>query len=178
MATTRSAVRPMHAPRAVVVALDGEALLGRAQHDERLGLGLVGARLVDERRRCGRASSSRPVAGDGRDRRGRRIATRRSATSALVPTTSARPFEQLGPVAAELVEQDRAPARPGCAPSTRREVEQEHEHPGPLDVAQELVAEARALGRALDRARGCRRPRTRGRSKRTTPRFGSSVVNG
>ncbi len=49
MATTRSAAAARHPPRAVVVADDGEALLGRAQHHERLGLGFVGARLADQR---------------------------------------------------------------------------------------------------------------------------------
>ena len=71
------------------------------------------------------------------------------ATSAFVPITSRGPVEQLGPVAAELVEQDpllllRRP------PVHRREVEQHHQHPRALDVAQEAVAEAAALGRALD----------------------------
>ena len=42
MATTRSARAPVHAPRAVVVAHDREAFLRRAQHHERLGLGLLG----------------------------------------------------------------------------------------------------------------------------------------
>ena len=95
----------------------------------------------------------------------------------MLPDDEPRPLEQLGPVAAELVEQDPLLLL-GRALVDRREVEQHHEHAGPLDVAEELVAEPAALGRALDEARGCRRARTRGRWKRTTPRFGSSVVNG
>ena len=63
----------------------------------------------------------------------------------------ARPLEQLGPVAAELVEQHRSCSAGGRS-STRREVEEQHEHPRPLDVAEELVPEAAPLGRALDEA--------------------------
>ena len=61
----------------------------------------------------------------------------------------ARPLEQLGPVAAELVEQDPLLLL-GRALVDRREVEQQHEHARALDVAEELVAEPAALGRALD----------------------------
>ena len=38
------------------------------------------------------------------------------------------------------------------APSSGGQVDQQHQHPGPLDVAQELVAEALALAGALDEA--------------------------
>ena len=69
----------------------------------------------------------------------------------LGPDDQARTLEQLGPVATELVEQDPLLLL-GRAPVDRREVEQEDEHPRPLDVAEELVAEAAALGRALDEA--------------------------
>ena len=88
-----------------------------------------------------------PVARHGRDRADRRTACGRDV--GLAADDDARPVEQIGPVAAELVEQHRAPVR-RAASVDRREVEQDHEHAGALDVAQELVAEAAALGRAFD----------------------------
>ena len=75
-------------------------------------------------------------------------------TSALVPTTSRGRSSSSGRYAPELGEQHaqllrrRRPAGGG-----RAEVEQHHQDPGPLDVAQELVPEAPALGRALDQPR-------------------------
>ena len=61
----------------------------------------------------------------------------------------------------------------------RSEVHQVHQHPAALDVAEELVAEPRALARRPRSARGCRPSRTTVPSLYgTTPRFGTSVVNG
>ena len=60
----------------------------------------------------------------------------------------------------------------------RRQVEEQHQHPGPLDVAEELVAEAPALGGALDQPGRSATTNSVSSSSRTTPRFGSSVVNG
>ena len=87
------------------------------------------------------------------------------------------PVEQLGLVAPQLVEQDplllgrralvgRRPGRAG------------DQDPGPLDVAQELVAEAPALAGALDEAGDVGDHELVPSSRRTTPRLGSSVVNG
>ena len=63
----------------------------------------------------------------------------------------------------------------------RRAVDDVHEDPRPLDVAQECVAQAGAVGRALDQPGnvGDRRPALVLVGRRSiTPRFGSSVVNG
>ena len=62
----------------------------------------------------------------------------------------------------------------------RRAVDHVDEHAGPLDVAQERVAEPGAAAGALDEARdvGDRRPRSSSSPRSMTPRFGSRVVNG
>ena len=98
----------------------------------------------------------------------------------LAPHDQAGAFQQLGLVVAQLAEQD--PQLVGRAVhGLRVEVEQDDQDPGPLDVAQEAVAEALALGRALDQ------PGDVGHDElgavavpptRTTPRWGSRVVNG
>ena len=75
----------------------------------------------------------------------------------LAPGDQARALEQLGPVGAQLGEQNpqllggRVAARVG-----RAEVDQDDQGPGPFDVAQELVPEPLAAGGAFDQARGCR----------------------
>ena len=63
----------------------------------------------------------------------------------------AGPLEQVGLVAAELVEQDPLLLR-GRAALGRREVDEHDEHSRPLDVAQEPMPEPAALARALDEA--------------------------
>ena len=58
-------------------------------------------------------------------------------------------------------------------------VDDAHEHPGALDVAQELVAEAASLVGALDQpGTSAMTARRAPSSKAMTPRFGLSVVNG
>ena len=86
------------------------------------------------------------------DRRDRRDAVELvRGDVALGPDDDARALEQVGLVVAELAQQDlelvaRAPA------ARLREVEQDAQHPGALDVAQEVVAESASLGRALDQS--------------------------
>ena len=57
-------------------------------------------------------------------------------------------------------------------------VDQVHEHLRPLDVAQELMAEAVTFVRALDQAGQSATTKLRSSLSVTTPRFGASVVNG
>ena len=145
-------------PGAVVVAPHDEALFLGPVDDERRRLGLDVARLVDERARAGRAARSSPWCATAEMHRpsysmGRDVG--------LGADDDARAVEQLGPVAPQLVEQD-ALLLLRAALVHRREVEQHHEHAGPLDVAEELVAEARALGRALDQPGEVGDARTRG----------------
>ena len=88
------------------------------------------------------------------------------------------PVEQVGPVAAQLVRAGSAPARRAPARRPRGQVDQHGQHPGPLDVAQELVAEAAALAGPLDEAGDVGHDELAPSSRRTTPRLGSRVVNG
>ena len=68
----------------------------------------------------------------------------------LVGHDEARSLEQLGPVLRSSSRQQDVTLL-GRAPVVDvGEVEQDHEHPGPLDVAQERVAEPTSLGGALD----------------------------
>ena len=119
-------------------------------------LGLAG--LVDER---GHRPDERaePVAGDGRDdeaglavgHEAELVGVGRAGDVGLRADDEPRPLEQLGPVGAELVEQD--PLLLGGRGAVERgEVDEQAQHPGPLDVAEELVAEAAALAGALDQA--------------------------
>ena len=62
-----------------------------------------------------------------------------------------RPLEQVGLVGAELLEQDALLLRRRRAVEGG-EVDEHAQHPGPLDVAEELVAEAAALAGPLDQA--------------------------
>ncbi len=74
------------------------------------------------------------------------------ATSALLATTTRGRVEQLRSVLLELFEQHPFLLL-GRTTVEGSEVEQDHEHAGALDVAQERVAQALALGRTLDEAR-------------------------
>ena len=64
----------------------------------------------------------------------------------------ARAFEQLGPVLRRARAAGSAPARAGDTPSSCGEVEHDAQHAGPLDVAEELVAQPLALAGTLDQA--------------------------
>ncbi len=75
----------------------------------------------------------------------------------LAPDHQAGTVEQVGLVAAELVEQH-AVLLFGPVAGQGSELQQDDEHPGAGDVAEESVAETLALGGALDEARGCRPP--------------------
>ena len=88
--------------------------------------------------------------------------------------------EQIGLVALELVRAAPAPARPAAgAPDVCHARSSEHaQHAGALDVAQELVAESPSLARTFDEAGHVGDDVLHRRPIRTTPRFGSSVVNG
>ena len=148
-ATARSAW-PAGDPE-LVLALpgDGDALHLGADDDEALGLGLGRPGLVDER---GQAADDvrDALAGHGRDPQGG-PGRRRVGDVGLRPDHEAGPLEQLGPVGGELVQQDPLLLL-GRRPVDRGEVEQEAQHPGPLDVAEELMAEALALAGPLDQA--------------------------
>ena len=101
-------------------------------------------------------STSGRDADAGRGARARRSQTPfvvRSPTVGLAAHHDTGALEELGPVRAELGQQD-APLRRRRLPTQlgRAEVEQHDQHPGTLDVAQELVAEALALRGALDQA--------------------------
>ena len=61
------------------------------------------------------------------------------------PDDQPRALEQVGLVAAQLVEEDPL-LLGGRVRRQRREVEQEHEHPGPLHVAEEPVPEPAPVG--------------------------------
>ena len=155
-ATTRSTSRPTQPELAV-----GDPL------DERpAGIGPQDDDSVADRRSAWRASwtsdASRPDdVGDAlmRDRRhDRAVPAERGQLVGLDRVGlradhDARPIEQLRAVLAELVEQDRVPARTGETPSSWCEVDHDAHHAGPFDVTQELVPEAPTLARALDQAR-------------------------
>ena len=98
-----------------------------------------------------------------RDRRAHRSCSRRRSAALRRPAGSKSRSSSLNRV--EVL--DRIAS--GCA----RDVDEVHEHLRALDVAQEPVAEAVALVRALDQSRARRRRRSCGRrSALTTPRFG------
>ena len=67
----------------------------------------------------------------------------------LAADDQSMPLEQVGLVPPELLEQHALLLSRRLAVD-RREVEEDHEHPAALDVAQELVAEPSTLGRTLD----------------------------
>ncbi len=78
---------------------------------------------------------------------------RRPTGSALLPTTSRGRSSNSGRYASSSDSSTRSCAAAGCAADQRRaEVEEDDEHPRPLDVAQELVPEAAAARGALDEA--------------------------
>ena len=95
----------------------------------------------------------------------------------MAPDDEARPVEQVGPVAAQLVEQDPLLLL-GRALVDRREVEQQDEDPRPLDVAEELVARDPRPSAAPSISPGMSATTNSWSRKRTTPRLGSSVVKG
>ena len=92
-----------------------------------------------------------------------------SARSASGADREPGTVEQVGLVVAELAQQD-ALLLLRRRLAHRRAVEQQQQHPRPLDVAEELVAQAATFGRALDQARDVghdhleRRARAVGRS--------------
>jgi hypothetical protein len=88
-------------------------------------------------------------AGRGRDRQPVELLGRNVG---LAAHDQPGPVEQLAHVAAQLREQDRFLLRGGRA-GRGCEVEQEHEHAGPFDVAEEAVAQAPAGGGAFDQPR-------------------------
>ena len=61
------------------------------------------------------------------------------------------PLEEVGLVVAQLGQEDRLLLRRAQL-CHRREIQEQHEDAGPLDVAEELVAQAPALRRSLDEA--------------------------
>ena len=152
-ATTRSTSRPCSRNSCSPTRSTSAPLgLGSEDDDARRAPAASSAGLVHERRHLPDESRT-PCAGDGRHDRSRPIRSRRARrlhASALVPTTSAGPLEQLRAGTRRARAAGSAPARPGVTPSSGGEVEQHAQHPGPLDVAQELVPEARALAGALD----------------------------
>ena len=93
------------------------------------------------------------------------------------PHHQPRSFQQLGLVAGQLVEKD--PLLVGRVTVFRTgQVKEEHQHPGPLHVAQEPVPEPPALGGALDEAGHVGHDELGASSMSTTPRLGTRVVKG
>ncbi len=151
-----------HPPGVLVDALDAHALGGGAVHDEALldRLGVAGA-LHQVGQQAGEARQA--LAGDRRDDHPRLVVGATVGPPGDVEVGAAvdevgpgadeqpRPLEQRGPVAAQLVEQH-PELLVGRTLGHGREVEQDGQHPGALDVAQELVAEAATLAGALDQA--------------------------
>ena len=110
-----------------------------------------------------------------------RAARRQSASAAHVGLGADHepgPLEQLGPVAAQLVAAGSRSCSSGGRAVDRGQVEQHEQDPGPLDVAQELVAEAPALAGPLDEAGDVGHDELGVVVERTTPRWGSRVVKG
>ena len=139
-------VAPGDPPRAVVVAHAREPLLHRAAaRRSGSGSGSAAAGLADQRAEP-TEELVEALAGDGGEldavRFGERVAELEEGDVGLGADDEARPVEQLGPVAAQLVEQDPRLLL-GRPLVDRREVEQQDQHPGPLDVAEELVTRGR-----------------------------------
>ena len=149
IATTRSARPAATPPGAVVVAHDREALLRRAVAPRTApARAPPRAGLVDERAEPAEELVE-PLVGDGGDAAGRRTLV--GGDVGLAADDEARPVEQLGPVAAQLVEQDRS-CSCGRAPVDGREVEQHARAPGPARRGAGTGGRAPALGRTLDQA--------------------------
>ena len=142
-----------HHPSALAGALDVEALGDRAMHDDlaRCHGGRLATGVVDQRgqpRYQGRDALAR-------GRRERHVAHALVVGHHVGLAAHDHPgaFEQLGAVRAELGKEDAQLRRGGHAAQLgRREVDQHHEHPRPLDVAEELVPQTLAGRRALDEA--------------------------
>ena len=177
-ATARSAWRPSTDQLAVVVPLDPVALGDGPVHDEGLRLGQLGPCLLHGLGHRPPASGRMPGAGD-RARSRRPLEGRRRRRPGRPATRRRRGADRAGRAGsgASSPRRIRSCSAGGCS-ARGGEVEQQHEHPGPLDVAQELVAEAPALAGALDEAGEVGDDELVSSSRRTTPRFGSSVVNG
>ena len=146
IATTRSARAAADPEGTVAVAHHREPLVDGAEHDEALLDRLGRARFVDH-------GAERPeeaveaLAGDGRDPhagKGRVV-----GDVGLAAHDEPGTLEQLRPVAAQLVDEDTLLLHGGDAVDAGQ-VEQQDEHAGPLDVAQEPVTEPAPLRRALD----------------------------
>ena len=175
----RALRRPaVDAPRVVALAHDREALLRRPQHDVRLGLAFARRAPRRPASRPRPRNSSRPGTRDRRDARARRTVRLQSRDVGLAADDDARPVEQLGPVAAAARRAAPRSCSAGAASVDGREVEQEHEHARPLDVAQELVTEARCRSAAPSMSPGMSASTNSWSWNRTTPRWGTSVVNG
>ena len=120
-------------------------------HDDlaRGGHGRLGPRLLDQR---GQALHQRADAGPGRHREHHVAHTFVVGTEvALAAHHDPWALEELGPVRAQLGQAGCAVAPTGATPpaSGAPRSSEHDEHPGALDVAQELVAEALALRRPL-----------------------------
>ena len=144
----------------LALALDGRARRHRAQQHDAVALRLGCARAsCDERgpspRRAGRAPS--PVTAEITKRVSPSGANPSSAgsvvpvMSAFVPTTSRGRSSSSGRYAPSSSSRTRS-CSAGRRAVERGEVDEQAQHAGPLDVAQELVAEAAALAGALDEA--------------------------
>ena len=173
-ATARSAGRPFTRHACVAFAHDRESLLGWSEHDERLGLALGAPRLVDQERDPGLTSSSSPA----------RVTAETVSpsngsvvTSALLPTTTRGRSRRSGRYRRSSSSSTRA-CSSGPRPSIGRQIAQHHQHARPLDVTQELMAQPATLGRALDQSGHVGDHELTIVAHRTTPRCGSSVVNG
>ena len=136
---------------AVVAAADRDALEHRSERDEALGRGLFGPGLLHQ---LAQRSDDRRHALAGDRGHGRTVEVgQHLGFGQIRPGSDAQsgPVEQIGSVVAELLQQDRLLFGPGGT-GERRQIEQQNQDRRPLDVAKEPVAQAPALGGALDQA--------------------------
>ncbi len=140
---------PDHSIDALGLALDPHTFGHGAMDHEALGDGLGVASLVHEARHLA-DDVAHAVAGDRAHPRALPLDVGVGDIRARADD-DAGPLEQVGLVAAELVEQHPLLLRRRAALG-RREVDEHDEHSRALDVAQEAMTEPPALARALDQA--------------------------
>ncbi len=152
-ATARSAARPWTTQVPEPGPLHGDALRCGSVHDDlarggrrRLGPGLLHQRGETVHQRA-----------DAEPRRGREHHLAHAFVVgthvALAPHDDPRALQELGPVRAQLGQQDTPLLRGRDTPGLgRTEIQEHHQHTGALDVAQELVPEPLALRRPFDQA--------------------------
>ena len=152
-ATARSAARPWTTHSPCSCPVHGDALRGRPVHHDlaRGSLRCLSPHLLDQRCQAFHQPPHARARGDREHHVTHAFLVGAHVT--LAPHHDCRALQKLGSVRAELRQQD-APLLGGrhAAGLGRTEVEEDHQDPGALDVAQELVPQALALGRPLHQA--------------------------